>query len=410
VDYIAGIDKKFIAESAEVVSLWRQGETPGPLQITLYPTNKCNLQCKHCWQRTNEYDKTYQSELSDERMMALLDEGHAMGAKYWVIKGGGEPMARGKLVMKMCARIRELGMNGILHTNGSLFKESQIEALTEMGWSELVFSLDAPNAETNDYLRTGGFEKAAAALQSFKRHRERLGVVNPEIHMSTVVTRTSYRILDEMVDFVHDSGCTYLNCNGLIEHTESGDEFVLREEDRAALPEHVNKAIQRAAALGVNTNLKDFLDEMVTGDPNAMAPGKSSSTAGDYTAALCYAPFSEFVIQADGNIAPCCMADLESSTVKESTLQEAWLGPYMTDMRESFLDNRPMSYCARCPASNFTMIEEIRDGLNAIVRRDESNAAQEAVRLTASALSSLKTRGISGTAKRLREWVTIKMR
>ena len=120
--------------------------------------------------------------------------------------------------------------------------------------------------------------------------------------------------------------------------------------------------------------------------------------------------FSEFVIQADANIAPCCMADLESRMVKDSTLEEAWLGPYMTDMRESFLDNRPMSYCARCPASNFTMIEEIRDGLNAIVRRDESTAAQEAVRLTASSFSSLKTRGLSGTAKRLREWVTIKMR
>lgn len=409
-EYNTELVEKFIEESAQIVAEWRNGGMPGPLQITLYPTNKCNLQCKHCWQRTDDYDKTYKTELSDDRLMRLLDEGHEMGVKYWVIKGGGEPMARGKLVMKMCARIRELGMNGILHTNGSLFKEAHIEALTEMDWTQIIFSLDGADAATNDYLRTGGFDKASAALQGFKKARERSSNDYPEVHMSMVVTRTNYRDLNKMVEFVHESGSPYLNCNGMIEHTGLGDEFVLRSEDKEALPAYVNKAIARAAELGIGTNLKDFLDESVTGNPNAMEFGPSFATKSDLTEALCYTPFSEFVVQADGMVAPCCMSDHRSNSLKESSLHEVWMGPYMTDVRESFLHNRPMSYCATCPAGNFTLIDRTRVALKEYVRREAMSPAQEAVRLAGGALASIKTRGLAGTAKRAREWVTLKMR
>src|SRR5690606_8157550 len=132
--------------------------------ITLFPTNKCNLPCEHCWLRWGEYDRTYASEMPDERLLELVDEAAELGVRDWTLVGGGDPMVRGKTVIAMCRRIREHGMDGMLHTNGTLFRPGQLEELVEMDWDRVAISLDGPTAELNNTIRGYGFEKAVANM------------------------------------------------------------------------------------------------------------------------------------------------------------------------------------------------------------------------------------------------------
>src|SRR6516162_5618354 len=185
---------------------WDSGERPGPgpTKITVFPTNICNLDCVHCWQRWGDYDKTYRTEVPDERLLRLVDEAAEMGVRVWYFVGGGEPMGRGKLVMQMCRKIREYGMNGTLHTNGTLFRRGMLENLVDMQWSEVNVSLDGPNAEINDRIRTGGFTKATEAVRRLSALKRTQNVRLPEIRLVVTVTNLTFDKITDFVDLAHD--------------------------------------------------------------------------------------------------------------------------------------------------------------------------------------------------------------
>ena len=172
---------------------WRKGETPGPWQIVVFPTNRCNLKCSICWQRWVEekWGKVDHSrELSDERLLRLVDEAAAMDVREWSIGGGGDPMVRGDLIMRMCTRIRELNMNGGIFTNGTLLTRAHLEHLVDIGWDRLDFSLDGPTAEINDAIRSkGSFERVAASMGLLDEIRNAKGKTLPIIDVHVVLTR-----------------------------------------------------------------------------------------------------------------------------------------------------------------------------------------------------------------------------
>lgn len=116
---------------------WERGEKPGPWYVTLFPTNRCNLTCKICWLRGVDVESVLQNELSDERMLELVDECADLGVKHWVIIGGGEPLMRGSSLISLCQRISDRNMTGILQTNGTLLKKKYAERLVDMQWQQI---------------------------------------------------------------------------------------------------------------------------------------------------------------------------------------------------------------------------------------------------------------------------------
>jgi len=393
---------------AEQVLAWRRGDRPGPAMLELFPTNRCNIQCKHCWQRGDDYDKTYKSEMSDERLEALVDEAHALGVKSWFIKGGGEPLARGKLFMRMAARIRELGMVGMLYTNGTLFKPQQIEDLVAMEWSDVFFSFDSPDQATNDYIRTGGYAKATAAMEGFRDVRAARNTIFPQTHINMVVTSTNRLQLVDMIRFAHEKGCSSVSFSGLIEFTELCHEFRVRPEQQADMIENAKAAIKLARELGVGNNLEDYITEDALGEAREMVFGEPYDTQRDYIDALCYAPFYAVTIHPDGKVGPCCMSyDERSNNINTASLKEVWEGPYLSSVRDHFLRNVPMSYCAQCPTFLYHCIEETREALKKKVIIADAPPLERVSILAGRAIKSLSENGISTTARKAREWIAI---
>lgn len=68
---------------------WHKGETPGPWQISYYPTYRCNIRCKICWKQAFEEPIDRSEEIGKERMLELVDEAADLGVKYWILGGGG---------------------------------------------------------------------------------------------------------------------------------------------------------------------------------------------------------------------------------------------------------------------------------------------------------------------------------
>lgn len=246
---------------------WQEGRPNGPVKVTLFPTNICNLECKHCWRIWADYDKSYKSELSDERLLKLIDEGGEMGVQEWYFVGGGDAMARGKLMMRMFERIRELGMNGAIHTNGTLFKDGMLEKLVEIGWNRVLVSLDGPDAETNDYIRSGGFEKAVANLRKLMAIREEQGAAFPHAIIYATITNLTYNKIDDFVRLSHDIGNDGgIQISGLIVEGEDSAQFEMSPEQKAELNENVLNAKALAEELGVPHNFDAYLGEELVYD------------------------------------------------------------------------------------------------------------------------------------------------
>ena len=342
---------------------WQAGETPGPgpVKITLFPTNICNLHCLHCWQRWGDYDKTYQTEVSDERLLRLVDEAAEMGAREWYFVGGGEPMGRGKVIIEMCRRIRGYGMNGTLHTNGTLFRRGMLEELVEMQWGEVHVSLDGPDVAINDHIRTGGFEKATEAVRRLSELKRARNVSSPEIRLVVTVTNLTYDRITDFVKLAHVLGNDVrIELSGLIVEGELSGRLELSPEQKAAYPRHVREALGRARELGVPNNLEDYCSPETTHDGMDMHRDYVRVMSGGLVPSMCYEPWTSLAILPDGSVGPCCaFGDPRALSIKNRSLAEVWHGAYMGQVREGMLTGHPPDYCKRCP-SNLYLEKELK--------------------------------------------------
>ncbi len=389
---------------------WQRGESRGPLRLTVFPTNICNIECKHCWQRWADYDKTYKSEMSDERLLKLVDEAHEIGVQEWYFVGGGDSMGRGKTVMQMCEKIRALGMNGGIHTNGTLFRPGMFEKLIDIGWKLIWVSLDGPNEKINDYIRSRGFKKATDNLKRLAELKKERGAEFPKAGIYCTLTNLTFDKIVDFVELAHECGCNEgVNISGLIVEGPESAEFELSPEQKAALPGHIEAAIVRAEELGINTNFRTYLDEELLHDGMDMHRGYQYAKVPGIAGAMCYEPWTSISLLPDGKLGPCCaFYDDNAVSIKETSLVEVWNGPYMTAVREGMLNGNPPAYCKRCPSNLFIVKERHRETFSNVLLEQNQlqtmNPAAKVVRFAAKGITSLKRHGLRKALVRGLEW------
>ena len=392
---------------------WEAGETPGPWEVILFPTNRCNQRCEICWQRwvEEEYgDPGEVREASDERLLQLVDEAAELGVREWSIVGGGDPMVRGKLVMELCERILGHGMSGVLHSNGTLFKRHHFEHLLRIGWPEIAVSLDGPDAAINDTIRTkGSFDKATGNLRTLADMKRERDIDTPKVGICSVITRTNFDRLDDMVRMAHDLQ-TALGFSTLLVHDDHTRPFVLTDDQRERLPERLHEIMALATELGVECNAGSLLPE---NQPTDMA---SSDMVGDGRLAdsQCFEAWLSMAIIADGKTGPCCVFyDEQADVIHDKTLKDVWLGSQLSELRNRLRARRDVpNYCKNCASHNIARTAALRRSLQAIkeTRWNEMPAHQRVAFMAGRATASLRNLGISKTIQRAKEWARIHLR
>lgn len=124
-------------------------------------TLKCNLNCIHCGSSAG---KARADELSTEEALQLCDDLKAAGCQGVALMGG-EPFLRNDF-LRVASRIKELGMELSVITNGTLLNDEIIENLKGLKPRAVAVSIDAATAELHDKIRgvPGSFEKSRAFI------------------------------------------------------------------------------------------------------------------------------------------------------------------------------------------------------------------------------------------------------
>lgn len=413
------VDSKFSR-----IQRWMRGETPGPWEMQVHPTNRCNLKCRHCWERRAEreigmsiYDKT--AEVSEERLLRLVDEAAEMGVREWTLVGGGEPMVRDELVIEMCTRIHGHGMRANLHTNGTRFKQEHFERLIAAGLDRIRVSIDGPTQEMNDAVRGGGFDRAVSNLKLLKAMKESAGVTYPIVSLHPVITNVIHRDLAGMIDLAVDVGAEGVSFTHLSfekPDEEDGRMFLLSEAEMAEVPRHVKSAQERARAKGIHDSFDFVLPDDLRSEKGKPVLGRTCCNDGRFTDAACFESWLTSVIHVTGQMGPCCVSwDASAQNIKEMSLRDAWLGPFMQDVRKHIVSQDLPRFCSFCPTTYITPRSEIirHDLLESLPRSEHAQwdkwaalAPQEAALLLSQRLrENLRHRGVRRTLNRAWEWV-----
>ena len=387
---------------------WRAGKSPGPWQMVVFPTNRCNLKCGICWQRYAEetFGKLeHTREVSDERWLELVEEAAALNVREWSIAGGGEPFVRAALVMEMCERIRANGMNGGVYTNGTLLKREYIEHLVEIGWERLDFSIDGPTADINDAIRgAGAFERAITALRLLQEIKQAKGKQYPVVDVHCVLTRHNADKMEAMAHMVNGVGIKSLGFSMLQVESRQCEPFQITEQQLAALPAHAAKAAQLCDDLHIATNahtLTAAIDRM-------QARVESEGPIKDhFVDAGCFEPFLSVAVLAEGQAGPCCAFwDEHADNIRDHSLEAIWKGSWFTTMRERLIHREFPDFCKHCPSHFVWQTEETRQALRANIA---ARPRPFTPALFMEGLAQIRKRGLAATVRRAYEWMSIKL-
>jgi len=397
---------------------WHRGETPGPWQISFYPTYRCNIRCKICWKQAFEEPIDRQQELKAERMLTLVDEAAELGVREWIVGGGGELMLRPSAVMPMLERIRHHGMNGLVQTNFTRFTDQQLERLVELQWKNIHISLDGPTAEINDAIRDkNDFDRVNQTIAKIQEIKRAHGSLYPILNINSVVTTLNCEHLRGFIDLSARHGISPggLALIDLIIYGEHDKHFALTEDQRRRLPDLVRDAIAYAEELGVTCFYPNFLAGMKDGRKmDALdlfhAPEETVSNK-----SMCFEPFTHMVILPDGESGPCCTFydPGQTQSVWNTPLKEVWLGPYMQETRRRLLQGKPMEYCKDCMQTRIAVNKQTQEFFTHYFETYEEAQAQQPVGLGLllnKVSTSITRHGVSGAVKRGKEWLEIRTR
>ncbi|HUU21663.1 MAG TPA: radical SAM protein, partial [Phycisphaerae bacterium] len=129
-------------------------------QVFLYLIDACNLRCRHCLYKPYFVDTARPPQIPPSLAKRLLGTFRSLGASKLTLMGG-EPTLygaeeRNKPLLGLISAAKSLGYGYIrIDTNG-MFKSQLLEEPAFTALDEVTFSLDGPDAETNDPLRGSG--------------------------------------------------------------------------------------------------------------------------------------------------------------------------------------------------------------------------------------------------------------
>lgn len=382
---------------------------PGPERISLFLTNKCNLHCRHCWRNWADWDRSAASELSDDRWLRLVDEAAAMDTRHCIFLGGGEPLVRRGLMMRMLDKMAGHNITSWIHTNGTLFTPEMIDALMGKGVREVIFSVDGPDAETNDAIRGGGFDKAVANMRYFTARKKKLSLDTPGLFLNATLTNLIHDKLDRFVELAASIGPEVkVFLSALIVEDEETARLALSPKQKDALPDLLHKGMDRARELDISTNFDRFLDGRIIEDTMDMQRDIKPSQKIGLSGAMCYEPWLSAAILPDGALGPCCaFFDPKSLSIRDLSLEEVWTGAYLQRVREGMFNGKPPGYCVRCPSNLFVDKERIRVVVTRGLRRDRESAAKRVISMVAQGINLLVEQGPAGFARHIRQWFRI---
>lgn len=287
----------------------------------LYLTNRCNLQCPHCYMYSGA---TEQNELSTDDIIKLITEYRYIVGGETITISGGEPTIRPdfKIIVKAA---KDLGLQVSILTNGTLFRENDIPQLSKY-IDSIQISLDGYSEDSNSRVRgEDNFEKALNSVDLF---------VKNGVRTSISITPPLEEVKYHWMDYVKFS-------KSLIEHYQNFD-FEIRFADELLKGRHINPSDQEKREYFNIIN--QILKEIYGSDYDIMYFVRDLY----YGAIMDNCMFGIFAVKSNGDVYLCArIGDLKPiANIKNTSLSQINAISYSAEKSSRIMNLTPCNrYC-----------------------------------------------------------------
>jgi len=365
-------------EMIKRVAEWFKGNPQGPISIHIDSTNRCNLKCRFCWQRSHErfgwLDR--EDELPRKKFLEIVRDAAKLGVKEWLISGGGEPFTRLEETVKLMAEVKKNFMHGDIITNGVLLDEFHIKKIVKCEWDVMRFSVNAPDEKVHDFMVgcKGSYQKVMSNIKMIEKTKKELGKDKPVIGFNTVITSRNYSLFPSLVDLLNQLGGKILNVQTIILYDMIEKVWSLNGAQKKESKKYFKEALKKCQKYGIKTNLDNYTKEDVIEKTTEMDRivelGKKElekfKSKNNLVKAFCYEPFYLVTIRANGTVGSCRLFGDQGDNLQTKSLKEVWFGEYFNKARNTLLKG-PQTFCSKCGSNEFLEQGRIRNELMKIV-------------------------------------------
>jgi radical SAM protein with 4Fe4S-binding SPASM domain len=279
--------------------------------IQWHLTERCNLQCRHCYQQRRKPSEMAAGKLKQEidgamEMFQAWEEEYDISLSPSIHYTGGEPFLY-KGMWEAIAHARRKGFRVAILTNGCLITKEDAEKASALGIADIQISLEGP-PDTHDGIRGPG--SFAAALEGARLLIDAGNCVSANMTLS----RLNIKSVEETVKIAKDTGFYGLGFSRLVP-CGSGENLL----DSMLTPQEIKIAYQRLLAL----NSPSF--EITSGDPLAgVISGFKPSPESNLTLSGCSAGFSGVTITSDGSVMLCRRIGIKIGNLCKTSLRQIW--------------------------------------------------------------------------------------
>lgn len=285
--------EKKLAEQTLTPKLFRS--SPEEFQIEL--TRKCNLKCVFCY---NQSGKANHDELSDEKLLDVIQQAIEMNVKVITFSGGEIFTRRSTLYkcLELCFSNKVL-IN--LITNGTLIHEGDIEFLSKnRAYVNMIqISIDGASGEIHDALRgiDGSWEKSIQSIYRLLDNHLPVKVVS-------VISTTNFDQIYPLAELIYLLGAKELQFGVVI------------KRGRAVNTECSLSLEQYQEFSGIISELHNYYQGKVniySSQPIQFVEKK-----------IRLSPLKSFEIRVNGDVYKTCTSDTCFGSIRDKKLQEMW--------------------------------------------------------------------------------------
>lgn len=352
---------KIEEKKIERLERWSRGEELGPVEAEIFPTNKCNLNCKYCSVPEDE-SESLTPEVLRKTVAKLLE----MGVKEFSFSGG-EPFLMKNDLLKVMEKIKQKKSYGRIITNGTVWNQTTAKKLVEIGWDEIQISIDGPDADTNDFTRgRGTFKKIKTLVEEFEKYKNKSRKGKPLLTANMVLHNKNWDKIIEMVEFVKETPFQNLQIQALFHDTQYSKKLKMGETEQQKFEDKISSALEALNGSSITTNLGEFKKPEFIEESDDISHLLNKSTQGKEDKFLkipCYQPWYRMAIKEDGKTGPCSiLAEKSDINIYNKNLKEIWRNEYKK-IRKGMLEDEMAKECEKCCSENIFKNEDLRNEL-----------------------------------------------
>lgn len=273
-----------------------------PVFLMASITSNCNLFCKGCFARANNYcGETKRKMLSAKRWEEIFNEAKDLGIAF-IILLGGEPLMR-KDVIEEASKIKEIVFP--IFTNGTMINEEYLKLFDRNRNLVPMLSIEGDREETDDRRGDGTYNNLLSVMEKFKGKGILFGA------SITITTKNIEKVTSlEFVSGLYERGCKTITFVEYVPVTEESKSLALTDKEREILEERQMELRER------------FQDTIILS-----FPGDEKYSGGCIAAGRGF-----FHINIDGAAEPCPFAPFSDITLESSTLREVLKSKLFKDL------------------------------------------------------------------------------